>query len=188
MQFSEAKERRLVPCRRKGSEVVKLMYRYGTWNMSDWKLYSSLAAKMPRPVNAGAVLTDMNEIKRDFMECVLEPRRVYTLIYKPSAQGAEAGRLRDADPPQEHGGGVAGNPSGEQCGQTIHDECVRHLPVLASLCVGVVCPGVPRESTMATPRQYAQARAFVGAFGVLLLPWICLAMPRHTPSGRGIRL
>lgn len=72
LQTDAARERRLVGSKMKGRCVVGKVYRLGASNQVDWSTCKELALVGPRPKNMGALSSDVLEIKRDFMNCVLD--------------------------------------------------------------------------------------------------------------------
>ena len=97
LQFSARKEKRLVPCRMKRTQVIRQLYRYGQWNQADWSVFSELGAKMPRPVNDKVELRQLLEVKKEFLRSVMEVGHMYSVSYR---DGQEMG-----------GAGVAGQPA-----------------------------------------------------------------------------
>ena len=101
MQFDSNKEKKLVNSKLKGKQVLRLMYRFGQWNLSDWSFYKEIGAKMPKPLFLETERAEMDDVKKEYLQTVLHPGGVFSFMDQIGARGplvvAGLAPLRDLD-------------------------------------------------------------------------------------------
>jgi len=73
------KERRLIGSKVQSKTLLKHIYRFGVANQVDWGNFLGMAVA-PRPYNACDERSDALDIKREFLQSVLQHRGVYTFV------------------------------------------------------------------------------------------------------------
>ena len=89
------KVKKIIPTRIKDAKFFEVVYRYGVSAMSDWR---DLARFLKVPRNRRAVaITDSEKLKKDFIQSVIRPNNLYSIVDREQAAAMRAQAERGDD-------------------------------------------------------------------------------------------